>query len=999
MRFVPGGIARQAATLGTTAQNVLEVARFGGLETGEEPAEYELAARGRIFRLRHYFPGAAHGKAGPPIVLVPPLMLSAEVWDVSPSASAVRDLHTLGIDPWVIDFGAPEQEEGGLERTLADHVLAVGDAVDHVREATGHDVHLGGYSQGGMFCYQAAAYRRSEGLASVITFGSPVNLRDALPLGIPEEVAVRGVGFIVDQVLRGQAVPGWATRAGFRLLDPVKSLRAQLEFLLQLSDREALLPRESQRRFLMGEGWVAWPGPALAEFMRQFVIHNRMLTGGFTIEDRLVTLADIESPILCFVGEVDEIAPPGSVRPIRHAAPRADIFEIALPAGHFGLVVGGKATRSTWPVVAAWAKRLSSGRGPLPDGVVPMADLDEPDTAGPPRRLGYGAELLAGVGTAAARGVVSSLARSTRTAQQLAKEATVQLPRLARIAPGADDARLSLALVLDEQAKRAPGDVCFLFEDRAFDNAGVKSRVDAVVRGLLEAGVRKGQHVGVLMATRPSALAVIAALNRLGAVAVMLRPGGDTAAEIELGEASLVVADPAHAEQVPDGVPLQRFLLREAGDAGRDGAAGTLELDEREGWSPPGWYRPNPGRARDLAFVFFAGDREKPRANRITNGRWGLSAFGAASSARLSDEDTVYNVNALHHPSGLLTSVGGAIAGGARLAMARSLDPETFWDEARRYGVTVVSYTWAQLRELVEAPPNPGERHHPVRLFMGSGMPFGLWERVTERFAPAGVLEFWAMTEGEAILVNVSGAKRGSLGRPLPGSAEMRIARYDPDAGGPAQDEDGFAIPCEDGEPGLLLARVGARTSATASALRDVFERDDAWVSSDSICMRDEDGDHWLLGSTDTLIRTDAGAIAPLPIVRALEALPAVDLAVAFGRPVGDDGTELAVAAVWLRDGQALSATDVSGALGHLPAEERPRVVRVVDEIPLTAWHRPLAGPLREEQLKPATKRLPAWHRTEGGRYRSLTDAALGRVLTRGRGASARRRRAIAAGG
>ena len=110
----------------------------------------------------------------------------------------------------MIDFGSPEQEEGGLERTLADHVLGVSEAVDHVREATGRDVHLGGYSQGGMFCYQAAAYRRSEGMASVITFGSPVNLRDAVPLGIPEDVAVGAGNFIVDQVLRG---PG-ACRAG-----------------------------------------------------------------------------------------------------------------------------------------------------------------------------------------------------------------------------------------------------------------------------------------------------------------------------------------------------------------------------------------------------------------------------------------------------------------------------------------------------------------------------------------------------------------------------------------------------------------------------------------------------------------------------------------------------------------------------------------------------------------------------------------------------------------
>ena len=62
----------------------------------------------------------------------------------------------------------------------------------------------------------------------------------------------------------------------------------------QLHDREALLPREGQRRFLEGEGWVAWPGPALAEFVNQFVASNRMVEGGFVIADRLLSLAELE---------------------------------------------------------------------------------------------------------------------------------------------------------------------------------------------------------------------------------------------------------------------------------------------------------------------------------------------------------------------------------------------------------------------------------------------------------------------------------------------------------------------------------------------------------------------------------------------------------------------------------------------------------------------------------------------------------------------------------
>src|SRR5205823_12459483 len=134
---------------------------------------------------------------------------------------------------------------------------------------------------------------------------------------------------------RRWSIPAWVSRTGFRMLDPVKTMRHQLEFILQLHDREALLSRERQRRFLEADGWVAWPGPALADFLRQFIAHNRMLEGGFVIEGRLVTLADIACPILTVVGSVDQIAPAAGVRAIRQAAPKAEIYELSLDAGHF----------------------------------------------------------------------------------------------------------------------------------------------------------------------------------------------------------------------------------------------------------------------------------------------------------------------------------------------------------------------------------------------------------------------------------------------------------------------------------------------------------------------------------------------------------------------------------------------------------------------------------------------------------------------------------------
>lgn len=47
--------------------------------------------------------------------------------------------------------------------------------------------------------------------------------------------------------------------------------------------------------------------------------------------------------------------------------------------------------------------------------------------------------------------------------------------------------------------------------------------------------MRQGDRVGVLMETRPSALVAIAALSRLGAIAVVMRPDADLAASVRLG--------------------------------------------------------------------------------------------------------------------------------------------------------------------------------------------------------------------------------------------------------------------------------------------------------------------------------------------------------------------------------------------------------------------------------------------------------------------------------
>jgi putative long chain acyl-CoA synthase len=968
----PRGLARSAGLVGAAAHNAFEVARFGGLQTGEEPSEFEVVARRRMYRLRHYFPAAPRPDgpsppAGPALLLIPPLMMTAEVYDVSPATSAVRILREAGTDPWVVDFGAPEREEGGLRRNVSDHVLAVSETVDLVRAATGRDVYLGGYSQGGMFAYQVAAYRRSEGLAGLVTFGAPVDTR-ATRLGrLSEDLVADVLSVLADRVLTHVTVPAWANRLGFKILDPVKATRSRIRFLKQLHDREALLPRERQRQFLDNEGYVAYPGPAIAELVKQFIAHNRMLSGGFLIGEQMSTLADITCPVLAFNGASDTIAPPPSVRAIRRAAPRADTYEATVSGGHFGLVVGTGASRHTWPTVAAWM-RWREGAGEVPAGVRELLETDVEEVGPGPNLLEAGLD-VAGAAFGVARTSLVSAAGGARAIGGLAADATGVLPRLVRLERAQGDHRSSLAQLLDERARKSPDDPFFVFDGRGHTYAAANERIDNVVRGLISIGVRHGEHVGVLMDTRPSAVTVIAALNRIGAVAALLRPDGAAIREAELAQVTRIIADPKHASSARAGGDLPVFALGGGRDVDPlDPGVTDMELIDPAAVALPAWYVPNPGRSSDLAFLLFTGEGARTRMSRITNGRWAMSAYGTASAARLSAADTVYSVTPLHHASGLLTSVGGAVAGGARLALTRSFDPTTFWEEVRRYGVTIVSYTWTLLRDLIEAEPGASERHHPVRLFVGSGMPAWLWNRAVDRFAPAGVLEFFASTEEGVVLANIDGEKVGAKGRPLPGAAEVRIVGYDVEAGALAEGADGFAVACGPNETGLLVARA-PKGRATPRALRGLFAPEDAWLSTSHLFRRDADGDFWLIAHTSDLVHTAAGTVSPGPAEDAIGSLDAVDLVAAYGvRPAGPetDGPEVLVAAVQMRAGRSLSAEELSVTLRGLPPAERPAVIRCVAAIPLTTWWRPLRAALREQGLETSDG---GWVLGGGGAY------------------------------
>lgn len=977
-------------------KNASVIARFGRLQPRTSTVYY-VARETAEYRLRCY---EVKKSKTPriPILLVPPLMISADVYDMAADNSAVDYLNDQGFSVWLVDFGAPEAQEGGLDRDFSDHILAVNDAIDYVAKEKSTPVHVAGYSQGGIFCYLAAAYRNNRDVASVIGFGSPVNIYKNFIPGISDDAmtqALEMIGKVIPKNLRPSMVPAWASKNLFKLMSPTKEIKNWFSFIGSLHDRDALLKTEEGRSFLGGEGFVAWPGPALQEFLGQMLLGNRLISGGCVIEGRTVSLAELSCPILVVVGGNDEIARPGSVRGIAEAVPNAEIFEFNVEAGHMGIVVGSTAMQQTWPEVASWL-RWREGRQLQPE-TIRRLDLTTEANRKPSSSSFDDAlpvaftKTLYGMGKGAL-GTVSDLAGITaQSLQNLTDNFTSHVSYLSRLNKLASDSEIGFALALEEQAKKAPKDTYFLYDGRAHTYSDANRRIDNIVRGLISIGVRTGDHVGVLMHARPSSLATIMAVNRLGAVAVLLRnihTGNQLNTELKLGGVQFLIADPENAELATQAFSGQVHVLGGFGRSHRSLPETAVDMEQIDPASValPDWYRPSPGKADDTAFVLFSGTGIDTAADLICNRRWALSALGTASATSLMKSDTAYCWTSLHDPTGLMVAVSASLIAGARIAVARKYDAETFWREARRYGAKVVFYAGTMLRELVDAPQNKLETGHSIRMFAGVGMPQRLCERVQQRFSSAKVMEIFVAKDTNAYMANVSCKKLGPVFQTVPGSCEIALVHWNHDKNQPYLDAAGYLCPVRKGTVGMLLTRSESHgRDLKRPPIYNVFEKGDCWQATHDLFVVDEDDEYRFVDKAKSLIRTEDEWLPSLPIETAVWQLDSVSIAAAYELRLENHPYGLPAVALELRSNASLDTKELTKIVtSALTETSRPVVIRIMDRLPMT-----LGQQVKKQALSVAG--LPAgalkrgkslWLNPNTSHYEPLTATTLPKLLS-----------------
>jgi putative long chain acyl-CoA synthase len=285
-----------------------------------------------------------------------------------------------------------------------------------------------------------------------------------------------------------------------------------------------------------------------------------------------------------------------------------------------------------------------------------------------------------------------------------------------------------------------------------------------------------------------------------------------------------------------------------------------------------------------------------------------------------------------------MVSVGSALVSGARLALAEGFSPDTFWNETRRYGATVVFYAGEMCRQLVDSPHHRGQSTNPIRLFAGSGMRVDVWHRLVERFGPVGVLEFYAATETMAVLANASGKKEGAVGSPMPGSSPMSLLRFDLLEGALVRGSGGYCIPCPPQEAGLMVTKIRpaeAKALRSSRVLRSVFTPKD----------------YWFVERIDDLVATSAGHLLCLPIEDLLYGTGRVSLAAAYGVEEPTAGEQVLIASLVPLEGHDVDAKLFDELFASIDEAARPWRVLVVAALPMSDGFRPIKSYLRADGL------------------------------------------------
>lgn len=518
-----------------------------------------------------------------------------------------------------------------------------------------------------------------------------------------------------------------------------------------------------------------------------------------------------------------------------------------------------------------------------------------------------------------------------------------------------------LGPLLRARAEREGERVYMRAGERAWSFAATERIARNVARAIGDAGLAKGERVGMFLPNAPEFILGWFGLNLVGGATVPINPTYTThLLEYVLGDSDVrgLITTPALLEVVaalsPERLGKLRFIILVGGANGTQVAAGaprTLGFDAIA--AGDGCGMPDPEIKldfRDLHSIMYTSGTTGPsKGAMVPNGHYFSASCTFLRAVNLQRDDILFTPLPLFH--GVASRLGAmpSFIVGAEYVLAPRFSATQFWRQVTECRATVAHTIFTLPVMLKAQPPSEYDRAHRVRCMYNSG-----YDAEFERRFGVQLIEAYGLTEmGLSHYTHYGERRHGSCGKTHE-DWESRLV-----------DESGREVAV--GEIGKMLLRPRLPSIMMDGYINKPVETlrmfKDLWLNTDDFLRRDADGYHTFVSRARERIRRRGENISPGEIEAIVGGHPAVADCAALAHPAQEGEDDVRVVVV-LKPDQALSAPELMDWL----TDRTPHFMmpRHVEFLPVPLPRNP-AGKVEKYKLLDAGLGPDAWDREAQG--------------------------------
>jgi long-chain acyl-CoA synthetase len=516
----------------------------------------------------------------------------------------------------------------------------------------------------------------------------------------------------------------------------------------------------------------------------------------------------------------------------------------------------------------------------------------------------------------------------------------------------------NLSSLLEDSASQYADREAVVLGDTRLTYAQVNGAANQVANLLVARGIQPGDKVALSCPNLPYFPIVYYGILKAGATVVplnVLLKGREVAYHLADSDAKAYFCFQG-TEELPIGQAghegfeategCEHFFMITVDPTAASPIEGTETLGQAMAGQPPTFDTVAVDDDDTAVILYTSGTTGQPKGaelrhrNMHSNAIAGKDLFGADASR----PDTYLCVLPLFHSFGQTVIQNSGFAYGGTVVMLPRFEADAALKTMAKEGVTffagVPTMYWGLLGALPDSGVDVQALAANLRIAAagGSALPVEVHKDFEKKFGVT-ILEGYGLSEtspvasfspyGEEVRV-------GSIGVPIPG-VEMKLIDPEPGSWDDAEGDVGeIAIK----GPNIMKGYYD-RPDATAEAIHD------DWFRSGDLARKDEDGYYYIVDRSKDMIIRGGYNVYPREIEEVLMTHPAVSLAAVIGVPHESHGEEIKAVVIPEKDVDVTPEELVEWSKEQMAGYKYPRIVELVDALPMTA-----TGKILKRELK-----------------------------------------------